>query len=310
MRWVKRGLIFAPSGQGGWMNSHAQMPVALPRGDTTRIYFSTRPSPGTSLPAFIDVRSDDPSRVAAVGGRPLLELGPPGSFDEHGIMPTMVVDRGQTILLYYTGWSRLAGAAPYNNSTGVAISRDGGTTFERLFNGPVLTRTPREPLSATLSWTIIEAEGLWHMWYSTGTHWVQGRDRMEPVYVICQARSSDGIDWMRDGQPILPLAYPDEAQSRPTVLRRDGVWHMWFCHRGSHGFRDGDAAYRIGYARSADLRHWERDDTAAGFEMSPSGWDAKMFAYPCVTDTPAGVLMFYNGDGFGASGLGWATLVD
>jgi len=85
---------------------------------------------------------------------------------------------------------------------------------------------------------------------------------------------------------------------------------MWFCHRGSKDFREGGEAYRIGYARSADLRHWERDDHAAGFEMSVSGWDAKMFAYPCVVDTPAGTLMFYNGNGFGASGFGWARLED
>jgi len=310
MQWVKQGLAFAPSGQGGWMNSHAQMPAVLVRGDMLRIYFSTRPRAGVSVPACIDVRCDDPSRILAVHERPLLELGGPGSFDEHGVMPAMVVGRENDVLLYYTGWSRLAGSAPYNNSSGVAISRDGGATFERLFAGPILTRGAREPLSATLSWIVIDADGLWRMWYSTGTRWVQGDGGLEPVYVICHAWSRDGIEWVRDGRPILPTAYPDEAQSRPSVLYRRGLWHMWFCHRGSKDFREGGEAYRIGYARSADLRHWERDDHAAGFEMSVSGWDAKMFAYPCVVDTPAGTLMFYNGNGFGASGFGWARLED
>ena len=27
--WRKRGLLFRPEGQGGWMNSHAQVPTAL-----------------------------------------------------------------------------------------------------------------------------------------------------------------------------------------------------------------------------------------------------------------------------------------
>lgn len=307
MHWDKKGFIFAPSGQGGWMNSHAQMPVVLVRGDRLRIFFSTRPSAGMSLPAFIDVAADDPSRVLAIADRPLLELGPPASFDEHGIMPTALVERGGDVLLYYTGWSRLAGKAPYNNSSGVAVSRDGGTTFERLVPGPVLSRTAREPLSATLSCIVVDAAGIWHMWYSTGTEWVQGDgDRMEPVYLICQAWSRDGIDWVRDGRTILPASYPFEAQSRPTVLYRGGVWHMWFSHRGSRGFRDGEAAYRMGYARSTDLRTWQRDDAAAGIDVSASGWDSKMIAYPCVVETPAGVLMFYNGNGFGTSGFGWA----
>jgi predicted GH43/DUF377 family glycosyl hydrolase len=311
MRWIKQGLVFAPVGQGGWMNSHAQMPTVLPRGDILRVYFSTRPAPGVSLPGCIDVRADDPSRVIEVYERPLMQLGPPGSFDEHGVMPAMVLARGEDILLYYTGWSRLAGKAPYNNSSGLAVSHDGGLTFERLFPGPVLTRTPREPLSATLSWITIDAAGLWHMWYSSGIDWVQGDDhdhRLEPVYVICHAWSHDGIDWTRDGHPVVMPTSPLEAQSRPTILRHGGAWHMWFCHRGSTQFREGAAAYRMGYAHSTDLRTWQRDDDAAGIDVAQTGWDATMVAYPCVVETAGNVLMFYNGNGFGASGIGWAKL--
>jgi hypothetical protein len=310
MRWIKQGLVFVPSGQGGWMNSHTQLPVVQVRDTSLRVFFSTRPSPGVSVPAFIDVAIDDPSRVLAIHPRPLFDLGPPGSFDEHGIMPAALIERGGEVRLYYTGWSRLAGKAPYNNSSGLAVSRDGGTTFERLFSGPVLTRSAREPFSATLSWIVVDAAGIWRMWYSTGTDWVEGDDRMEPVYVICQAWSSDGVDWVRDGRPIVAAVNRFEAQSRPTLLHRDGMWHMWFCHRGSKDFRDGSAAYRMGYARSTDLQTWERDDGAAGIDVSESGWDSAMLAYPCVVTTPAGVLMFYNGNGFGASGLGWAKLAE
>jgi hypothetical protein len=310
MRWVKQGIIFRPSGQGGWMNSHAQLPTVLVRNDRLRIFFSTRPGAGVSVPAFVDVAIDDPSRVLAISPKPLLQLGPPGSFDEHGIMPAALAERDGEVLLYYTGWSRLAGRAPYNNSSGVAVSRDSGTTFARLFPGPVLSRSASEPLSTTLSWIVVDAAGHWRMWYSTGTEWVQGDDRMEPVYLICQGWSRDGIDWVRDGKPVIPTAYPFEAQSRPTILYRGGVWHMWFCHRGSRQFRDGDEAYRMGYARSSDLQTWQRDDDAAGMELSASGWDSTMLAYPCVVETLTGVLMFYNGNGFGASGIGWAKLED
>ncbi len=292
------------------MNSHAQMPVVQIRDHCLRIFFSTRPSTGCSLPAFIDVDINDPTRVLRICERPLLELGPAGSFDEHGIMPTMIVESGDELLLYYTGWSRLAGKAPYNNSSGIAISRDRGNTFGRLFPGPILSRTRNEPFSATLSWIVRDGSGVWHMWYSTTTEWVLGDGRAEPVYVICHACSQDRIQWERDGKPIIPSIYPFEAQSRPTVLYRNGAWHMWFCHRGSQDFRDGPDAYRVGYARSTDLRNWERNDAVAGIDVSASGWDSKMIAYPCVVETPAGVQMCYNGNGFGASGIGWAKLVE
>jgi predicted GH43/DUF377 family glycosyl hydrolase len=286
------------------------MPTVHVSDNQLRIFFSTRPSPGCSVGAFFDVDITDPTRVLKVCERPLLSLGPPGSFDEHGTMPTIVVRDQSELRLYYTGWSRLASKAPYNNSSGLAISRDGGETFQRAFPGPVLTRSAREPYSATLSWIEIDETGLWRMWYSTGTEWVPGDDRMEPVYLICQASSRDGIEWIRDGRPVITPVYDGEAQSRPTILHRDGAWHMWFCHRGSTEFRNGKAAYRMGYARSTDLRVWERDDSMAGISLSESGWDSRMLAYPCVVTTGGGVLMFYNGNGFGASGIGWATLED
>jgi hypothetical protein len=307
MRWMKQGPIFAPCGQGGWINSHAQMPVVHLRNDCLRIYFSTRPCAGVSLPAFIDVDLLEPASIRRICERPLLELGPPGSFDEHGIMPTMVIERDGELLLYYTGWSRLAGEAPYNNSSGLAVSLDGGDTFKRHFAGPVLSRTSIEPFSATLSWIVRDAS-VWHMWYSTTTEWVPGDSHLEPLYLIAYARSRDGIEWIRTGKPIIPSLSPHEAQSRPTILFRNGVWHMWFCYRGSRGFRSGPTAYRLGYARSTDLVHWERDDAAAGLDISTTGWDAQMIAYPCVVDTPVGVLMLYNGNDFGASGIGWAKL--
>jgi hypothetical protein len=311
VRWEKKGLIFVASGQGGWMNSHAQMPTVQVRKDCLRIFFSTRPSAGASVPAYVDVDIADPSQVLRICQRPLLNFGPPGSFDEFGIMPTMIVQSENALLLYYTGWSRLASRVPYNNSSGVAISHDGGDTFQRLLPGPILSRTEREPLSATLSWMMRDSSDVWQMWYANTIEWMEPEDGagpMEPVYVICQAWSRNGIHWQRNGEPIIKPACPNEAQTRPTILYRNGIWHMWFCHRGSHEFRDGARAYRIGYARSTDLHTWQRDDDAAGINVSASGWDSKMLAYPCVVETPAGVLMFYNGNGFGASGLGWAKL--
>jgi len=37
MRWVKKGLIFCPSGDAGWMNTHAQIPTVLVKDDRLRM---------------------------------------------------------------------------------------------------------------------------------------------------------------------------------------------------------------------------------------------------------------------------------
>lgn len=99
-----------------------------------------------------------------------------------------------------------------------------------------------------------------------------------------------------------------EATHRPSVIYKNGIYHMWFCYRGIEDFRNGSDAYRIGYAWSNDLKNWNRDDKRAGINISKEGWDSKMMAYPDVVETLYGTYMFYNGNGFGQSGFGYAVL--
>lgn len=305
--WRKCGIVFRPSGQGGWMKSHAQVPTAMCLADRIRVYFASRPAPGLSLTSYVDLDPAEPRRILEVATAPILRLGDPGSFDEHGIMPSAVVADGELVRLYYSGWCRLNGGAPYHNATGLAVSEDGGRTFRRLVAGPVLDRTPEEPFSAT-SPAVLRIGRAWHAWYSSGLRWIHVDGQPEHVYDLRHATSPDGIHWHRGGTAAIPQGDPDEALTRPTLLRRnDHEWWMWFSFRGSHGFRDGPQGYRIGFARSADLVHWERDDRLARIGLSAEGWDSKMLAYPCVVKGPGGLVMFYNGNRFGEEGFGYAV---
>jgi predicted GH43/DUF377 family glycosyl hydrolase len=304
--WHKRGLIFSPRGQGGWMNSHAQVPTALLLEDRIRVFFASRPEPGVTMTGYVDLDPAEPARILAVAEKPILELGGPGTFDEHGIMPSAVVELEGTIRLYYSGWCRLNGRAPYHNTTGVAVSEDGGLTFRRMVPGPVLDRTPEEPFSAT-SPAVVRAEGLWHTYYSSGLGWIDVQGKAEHVYDIRHATSLDGIHWQRNGEIAIGQANPEQALTRPALWKcQEGEWWMWFCHRGSRNFRHGGDGYRMGFATSDDLVNWRRNDEKAGIDLSGEGWDSQMIAYPCVIETPAGVLMFYNGNDFGKEGFGYA----
>jgi hypothetical protein len=52
---------------------------------------------------------------------------------------------------------------------------------------------------------------------------------------------------------------------------------------------------------------WRRDDAGAGIGLSAQGWDDAMLAYPCVVEVDGRTLMFYNGNGFGRTGVGYAV---
>ena len=291
------------------MHSHAQVPTTLVLCDRLRVFFASRPHPGLSLPTYVDLDRSDPSRVIDVPGTVVLEAGRPGTFDADGVMPSALVREGERLLLYYSGWCRLGGKAPYNNATGIAESRDGGRSFRRLYDGPILDRAPEEPWSAT-SPAVLRTERGWFMWYSSGTGWIDVDGKLEHVYLIKRATSDDGLHWRRDARAVIPAHGPDEAQTRPTLLFAGGVWHMWFCFRGSRGFRTAGETYRIGYARSLDLATWERDDERAGLTLPAAGWDAQMQCYPDAVRVGERTLLFYNGDGFGAEGFGFAELTN
>jgi hypothetical protein len=83
------------------------------------------------------------------------------------------------------------------------------------------------------------------------------------------------------------------------VLRDGPVWYMWFAHKGD--------SYRMGYAESLDGLSWIRDDTYAGLDVSPDGFDSEMVEYAAVMAHGGRYLMFYNGNDYGRGGIGLAV---
>jgi hypothetical protein len=306
MRWIKKGRIFSATGNPEWMHSHTQVPCTLVFENRIRIYFSTRLSSGMSVVAFLDVDIENPGKILYLHDVPVLSSGEPGMFDEHGVIPNHVFRHDGRVYLFYVGWSRRE-SIPYSNWMGMAVSDDDGVTFTRTFPGPILDRTPTEVYSATGLICLLD-KGVWHGWYATGTQWLRVADRYEHTYELRYCYSANLVDWERPNQPIFPSKLPNESSTRPTVIFLGNKWHMWFCYRGTEDFRNGSDSYRMGYARSLDLQEWVRDDTNAGIDLSPEGWDSKMIAYPCVVSVRDKVFMFYVGNGFGQAGFGYAEL--
>ena len=290
------------------MWSHTTTPSGfLAADDVLRVYVGVRDREGRTRPTYFDCRPDDPRDVFYVHEQPVLELGALGAFDDSGVMPSCVVATADRTYLYYVGWN-LGVTVPYRNSIGLAVSEDGGRTFLRSFDGPLFDRSPVEPYYAAMPWVTREGS-LWRMWYSSTTGWEVIEGRPEPRYLIKSAESADGIHWKLTDQVCIAPADDREAVGRPCVLLDSAGYRMWYCYRGTVGYRsDKRAAYRIGYAESADGTHWERKDGEVGIDASESGWDSRMIEYPYVYAHGDRLRMLYNGDGFGKTGVGYAVL--
>jgi hypothetical protein len=308
MKWQKKGLIFKPDNNYDWMATHAYVPVPDKISeDVLRIYFATRSHEIKSVTTFIEVEADNPGNVLYVHDKPVLGLGKLGTFDDGGAVPFCLIKHDNKKYLFYGGWNASV-TVPYRNAIGLAVSEDNGLTFQRVCEGAVVDRNNLEPYFTGACEVMLE-NGKWRMWYGSATGWVVVNGHPEPRYKIKYAESDDGRRWARPNITCIDYKFEDEAIARPTIVRQDGLYKMWYCYRGSVGYRiNKEQGYRLGYAESLDGLNWERKDEKVGIDRSDEGWDSIMMCYPYVYQHNGNTYLFYNGIGFGESGVGYAVL--
>lgn len=310
-QWTKLGVIHTVDGKASWNRTHAQCPTALPIGDDVlRVYYGTRDGQNRTRTTFIDVDANDPTRVLYRHDRPILELGRLGTFDESGVMPNWALEHDGKVYFHYLGWN-VGATVRYRVALGLAVSEDGGTTFERVSEGPVMDRSMIDPIGVSTNCVLID-QGVWKSWYMSYTGWEVHDSLTEPLYHIRYAESPDGVHWTPSGKVCIDYADGNEGGiARPSVLKTHGGYRMWYSTRMRSGYREDEArSYRMGYAESNDGLDWTRMDERAGLTTSGDGWDSMMVAYPNVCAHGGRLIMFYNGNGFGASGIGCAQLVE
>lgn len=299
MRWRKLGVIVPPGGASPWAATHASVPVCLPIDDRrTAILYSVRDAENRSLPARMVFNVSAMKAESAIEG-PLLNVGRRGAFDDCGVLPTWAIPQDKGLLVYYVGWNR-AVTTPFQNALGAAFSDAEGRNWQRVSEGPLIARSRRDPFFVA-SCAVSPFKSGWRMWYLSCREWFERDGALLHRYHIRQMDSPDALDWRGDSRPAIDFQDPDEyAISRPSVLFEGGRWHMWYSTRGARN--------RIGYAHSSDGETWVRRDDIAGIAAADSGWDSEMICYPHVFRLGGALFMAYNGNGYGASGVGLAIL--
>jgi predicted GH43/DUF377 family glycosyl hydrolase len=302
MRWRKLGLVYCPPGDQWWARAYAHLPTPeLLDERTLRVYFAGLDEHKFGRIGFVDLDPRDPLRVLRASPEPVLDLGPPGCFDDSGVNPSCVVTSGSHRRLYYIGWQR-AQRVPYMLFSGLAVSETAGAPLRRVAAVPVLDRTPREPYSRSAP--CVRREGAtYRVWYWSCQHWSSDEIGVHYNNVIRYAESHDGISWKAHDDPVLVLDGADDySAGRPWVIRDPDGYRMWY------SIRSRTRPYRLGYAESANGLRWARRDADVGLDRSATGWDSEMVCYPAVIDVHGGRLLFYNGNRHGATGFGVAVL--
>lgn len=299
---TKQGRIFTPN-----HNEWAQCPVVDDMGDKWRVYFSNRNKDGCSYITFIDVAPDEPGRILYNHKAPIASLGRAGAFDEHGMMPSSIVTVGSEKYLYYTGWKRLdVDGKRYENSVGVLRVR--GNWFRRMLTEPVLARQDNEHFAAHMS-SWIDRYGVHIGLYSSCIDWLDG----EPTYDCKMAVSEDGLNWKNEKGSAVVLDGNEGGICSVRYFKDPACvsGNVIFCVRDKTDYRGGKGSYRIEHGIENFNGTIHRCGTMRGlYTGSPGEWDSEMMCYPYLFVSPnTGIkYLFYNGNNFGQSGIGYATI--
>ncbi len=176
--------------------------------------------------------SPDGSSWTKYEGNPVMDVGPPGSFDDEWVLPGTVIVHDGLYRMWYSS-SKDVGDSDTDWRVGYAESSDGLTWTKH--PTPVL-----EPGHGWDSWlayapSVMFDGANYHMWYigSAGD------------FGIGYAVSVDGIEWVKhQGNPV--LGYFDGDRGHPAVLYNagDGRYDMWFTDFGA------GSNFTFGYATS------------------------------------------------------------
>ncbi len=300
----KIGLIALPVSRPQWMHSHAYIPNAFVLdADTIRIVVAFWDEKKMGRVGYIDVSAQNPLQIKGFSDKPSLDLGEPGAFDDNGVSPLSIVAYKNKLRLYYAGW-QLSDKVRYFIFTGLAESKDKGTTFTRVKRTPVLERSDDELIIRAGAFVFLDS-GRWKMLYAAGSKTTRVRDNSVPTYDLKLLESEDGVHWPERGVTVMApdLLRGEFGFGRPYVFKNGRLWKMWY------GIRTKEIAYAIGYSESEDGRGWVRkDEQMAAFNNSQWSHDNEMRTFPSLVTIQGKTYMFYNGNDYGKDGICLAAL--
>lgn len=168
--------------------------------------------------------SDDAGVTWRKTGKAILPPGRPGAADQHGSGSCTVCKVGDEYWMWYTAIYQPRDNF-YRISTALAVSRDGGHTFEPHPAGAVMSIPPAigRPGSTCSKPFVRYHEGKFQMWFSCAK---DGQN-----YRVHYAESEDGIAFRWFPDPVVdvtPGNWDEEMTGYPSVLTIGGRTYMYY----------------------------------------------------------------------------------
>ncbi len=288
MNWEKVGQIYSVNNTNPLLLTHASNPLPIfLKDDIFRIYYTGRNKQNQSSVSYVDI-DIVMNKIIYDHKQTIVKYGDESSFYSHGISVGNMWVQESNRYVGFMGWQ-----VPDGGHWRGDIGKFNLDTKEITM---LLGTSEEDKISLSYPFVLKEND-TYKMWYGSTINWTSENGEM--IHVIKYATSNDGNKWNHKGIAIPYEIGKAQAFSRPTILKLNEKYHMWF------SFRSGDGTpYRIGYANSDDGQHWKIQD--ANISVSDTGWDSEMVCYPFVFQHKEKIYMLYNGNNYGKHGFGLA----
>jgi len=280
--WIrhKDNPIF-PAVDGTWMESQTANPDLLRIGDQYFMYFRGQQGGHDRIGLATIPRSDFDGHTWRIKPNPVIDIGPPGSWDEtHVLDPASALVNGK-VFLYYSAVS------PLSDRAICLATSDDGIHFTKYEHNPIIIGGAPE---------IVVRDSLFYLYY-----W-----KRKPVgtgYQIHLATSRDGFGFKEyQSQPVLPIgpdsSWDSHTVETPRIFLEGGIYCMIYC--GSD--RYNDYPWSAGLATSIDLVHWKKYEGNPIFSRGAEGaWDEGAIWFTTVEKIGGRYYMWYEGYGGGTA---------
>ena len=278
---------------GSWDVVEVAFPEVILDGSTFKMWYGG--GDGTNLRIGYATSTDGKSWTKHASN-PVIDVGPPGSWDDERVTPGAVIFDGSSYKMWYWGYD---GAL---RRTGYATSPD-GIDWTKHASNPVMDLGPSgewDDFWAGISAVIFNG--------SDYQGWYIGGDGPNPNFRTGYATSPDGITWTKHASnPVMDFGATGEWDSAQAgaeaVLFNGSIYEMWY-----EGFKQGTNP-QIGYAISTDGLVWTKSESNPVLLFGPSVvWDWSGVIIPAVLYDGTSYHLWYHGlsSGLGPK-IGYAT---
>jgi len=286
----------------------------LDLGDRYRMYYWGSGTKGNVI-LMAETPVDRPNDWTPRGGA-LLAAQPGTEHNAGGPgFPFVFPVEGRRWHMLFCAWGKPRPDKKLANTTGVAISDDAGATWRYHDANPILPLDKPYDRSATGSVSVVKVENEFRMYYTAIGEYFErpegvqtGHGNHIPRIGIGYAIGADGISWKKPLPNLLiaPRGFDADPyeyiNSKPFVLRDGDGWRMFISTFGH--------AYRIRSLVSDDGLIWNRVPSGPDGDLgvgAPGAFDDHQRSYASVIKHGDEYRLWYTGNGFGATGIGYVT---